>query len=273
MVSVLPEEGRRCPGRDRSSSWAPRSTASWAVSSRAALKVGLLGAYVGRGLMLVLASFVIQNDFLKFLGAAYLIKLAFENLGAPEPGETGEHGQNLEGKGFWSVVLAVELADLAFSLDNVVAVIALSSDLMIVMLRRGHGHHHHALRRRHLHLDDRQGAISQARRLHGGLQHRRRADARRVRSTFTSIPSLKFAISALTLIALHRLRPRQAPAHPPADLRLGGPGHGQRQRAARLGAGAAGRGASRSSSRRCSSSSARWPGCFPSTTTPRTRKP
>lgn len=99
----------------------------------AALKVGLLGAYAGRGLMLVLASFVIENQFLKFLGAAYLIKLAFENLGAPEPGEADEHGQNLEGKGFWSVVLAVELADLAFSLDNVVAVIALSSDLRIVL--------------------------------------------------------------------------------------------------------------------------------------------
>lgn len=100
----------------------------------AALKVGLLGAYIGRGLMLVLASFVIQNDFLKFVGAAYLIKLAFENLGAPEEGEEAEvEGKNLEGKGFWSVVLAVELADLAFSLDNVVAVIALSDNLFIVM--------------------------------------------------------------------------------------------------------------------------------------------
>jgi tellurite resistance protein TerC len=100
----------------------------------AALKVGLLGAYLGRGLMLVLASFVIQNDFLKFVGAAYLIKLAFENLGAPEAGEEAEvEGKNLEGKGFWSVVLAVELADLAFSLDNVVAVIALSDNLALVM--------------------------------------------------------------------------------------------------------------------------------------------
>ncbi|MDP3046017.1 MAG: tellurium resistance protein TerC [Chloroflexota bacterium] len=100
----------------------------------AALKVGLLGAYIGRGLMLVLASFVIQNDFLKFVGAAYLIKLAFENLGAPEEGEEAEvEGKSLEGKGFWSVVLAVELADLAFSLDNVVAVIALSDNLLIVM--------------------------------------------------------------------------------------------------------------------------------------------
>jgi tellurite resistance protein TerC len=100
----------------------------------AALKVGLLGAYFGRGLMLVLASFVIQNDFLKFVGAAYLIKLAFENLGSPEEGEEAEvEGKSLQGKGFWSVVLALELADLAFSLDNVVAVIALSDNLLLVM--------------------------------------------------------------------------------------------------------------------------------------------
>lgn len=100
----------------------------------AALKVGLLGAYIGRGTMLVLASFVIHNDVLKFLGAAYLIKLAFENLGAPEEGEEAEvQGKSLQGKGFWSVVLAVELADLAFSLDNVVAVIALSDNLILVM--------------------------------------------------------------------------------------------------------------------------------------------
>jgi tellurite resistance protein TerC len=100
----------------------------------AALKVGLLGAYLGRGLMLVMASFVIRNPFLKILGAGYLIKLAFENLGEPEAGEEEQiRARSVEGKGFWSVVLAVELADLAFSLDNVVAVVALSSNLYIVM--------------------------------------------------------------------------------------------------------------------------------------------
>jgi tellurite resistance protein TerC len=100
----------------------------------AALKVGLLGAYLGRGLMLFVANFVIHNPFLKILGAAYLIKLAFENLGEPEPGEENQtRTKRMEGKGFWSVVLAVELADLAFSLDNVVAVVALSDNLYIVM--------------------------------------------------------------------------------------------------------------------------------------------
>jgi tellurite resistance protein TerC len=100
----------------------------------AALKVGLLGAYLGRALMLVLANFVIHNHYLKILGATYLIKLAFENLGEPEPGEEEQtRTKRAEGKGFWGVVIAVELADLAFSLDNVVAVVALSDNLYIVM--------------------------------------------------------------------------------------------------------------------------------------------
>lgn len=100
----------------------------------AALKVGLLGAYLGRGLMLIVANFVIHNPLLKILGAAYLIKLAFENLGEPEPGEeTQTNTKKIQGKNFWSVVLAVELADLAFSLDNVVAVVALSDNLYIVL--------------------------------------------------------------------------------------------------------------------------------------------
>ena len=100
----------------------------------AALKVGLLGAYLGRALMLVMANFVIHNHYLKILGAAYLIKLAFENLGEAEPGEENQVGaKRVEGKGFWGVVVAVELADLAFSLDNVVAVVALSDNLYIVM--------------------------------------------------------------------------------------------------------------------------------------------
>src|SRR4030042_3552167 len=42
----------------------------------AALRVGLFGAYVGRGLMLVLASLIIHNPWLKIIGALYLIRPA-----------------------------------------------------------------------------------------------------------------------------------------------------------------------------------------------------
>jgi tellurite resistance protein TerC len=106
------------------------------MQQMAALKVGLLGAYIGRGSMLVLASWVIRNPFLQVLGAAYLIKLAFDHLAvADQPGE--EEMLETERKAasaFWVVVLNVELADLAFSLDNVVAAVALSKVLWVVML-------------------------------------------------------------------------------------------------------------------------------------------
>lgn len=102
----------------------------------AALKVGLLGAYAGRGTMLVLAAWVIRNPFLQVLGALYLIKLAFDYLSvADQPGkEAAMQAPRQAARTFWLVVLNVELADLAFSLDNVVAAVALSSHLWVVML-------------------------------------------------------------------------------------------------------------------------------------------
>ncbi len=103
----------------------------------AALRVGLLGAYVGRGIMLFLASFIIRNPWLKLIGAAYLIRLAFDNLGA-HGGEGSEDedeaGERIKRRTFWGTVLTVELMDLAFSLDNVVAAVSLSDKLWVVMI-------------------------------------------------------------------------------------------------------------------------------------------
>ncbi len=131
MVAPLPSDRPipwppwfRKPGRELSRLLGPQRTA--------ALKVGLLGAYLGRGLMLILAAWVVHNPWLKLLGALYLVKLAAENLG--DSGEPMPHTPVNPGDGrFWRVVLAVELADLAFSLDNVVAAVALSDRLPVVM--------------------------------------------------------------------------------------------------------------------------------------------
>ncbi len=106
---------------------------------KAALTVGLIGAYAGRALMLLLATFIIANPWLRLLGAAYLFKLAIEHLGAPheaweEEEEAEEMAKRVQGKGFWTVVLLVNLADMAFSLDNVVAAVALSKDFWVVFL-------------------------------------------------------------------------------------------------------------------------------------------
>ena len=101
----------------------------------AALRVGLIGAYAGRGIMLVLASFVISNPWLKLVGAAYLIKLALDDLSAHGyEGSEEEGNKSLKERGFWMTVLSVELMDLAFSLDNVVAAVSLSDKLWVVMV-------------------------------------------------------------------------------------------------------------------------------------------
>ncbi|MCC9078417.1 DUF475 domain-containing protein [Litorilinea aerophila] len=112
---------------------------------QAALKVGLLGAYLGRGLMLLIANLLVRNPWIHLVGGAYLIYLGVDALAWPElPELAGEAGQSplqpgKPGQGFWQVVLAVELADLAFSLDNVVAAVALSRHLLVVMLGVGLG--------------------------------------------------------------------------------------------------------------------------------------
>jgi tellurite resistance protein TerC len=100
----------------------------------AALKVGLLGAYLGRGIMLLAASLIISNPWLKLVGAAYLIRLALDDLSAHGYSGDDEQMKPLKTRTFWMTVLSVELMDLAFSLDNVVAAVSLSDKLWVVML-------------------------------------------------------------------------------------------------------------------------------------------
>ncbi len=109
-----------------------------------ALRVGLVGAYVGRVIMLLLAAAIIRNRWLLLLGGIYLIYLAAEHLGrhpretAMAVRESSREGHRRE-RSFWKVVLAVELADLAFSLDNVIAAIALSRQIWVVLTGVGLG--------------------------------------------------------------------------------------------------------------------------------------
>lgn len=108
----------------------------------AALKVGLLGAYVGRGVMLFLATMIITHPWIRLLGAAYLLYLAGHYfvercIGQEEEAasvrDEARPPRLPENPGFWRTVLAIELADLAFSIDNVVAAVALSPVFWVTM--------------------------------------------------------------------------------------------------------------------------------------------
>ncbi|HEY6072393.1 MAG TPA: hypothetical protein VIV15_03140, partial [Anaerolineales bacterium] len=102
----------------------------------AALRVGLLGAYVGRGMMLFLTSFLIHNSWIKLFGAAYLIHLAFDSLEDMAGGGSEEDAEvkPIKVQSFWATVLTVEVMDLIFSIDNVVAAVSLSNKIWVVMI-------------------------------------------------------------------------------------------------------------------------------------------
>lgn len=100
-----------------------------------ALKVGIIGAYVFRGLALLLAAFIIENEWVKALGAAYLIHLMahhFASRHEPELDEAGQVVGKAAGKGFWATVASIELMDLSLGVDNVVAAVALSDKMWVV---------------------------------------------------------------------------------------------------------------------------------------------
>ncbi|MDZ4286893.1 MAG: hypothetical protein U0984_02990 [Prosthecobacter sp.] len=98
-----------------------------------ALRVGILGAYAFRGLALLFASFIIENPWLKLIGATYLMHLMahhFAGKHGPAPAvDTPGHAIK---RSFWGTVASIELMDLSLGVDNVVAAVALSDEFWVV---------------------------------------------------------------------------------------------------------------------------------------------
>ena len=108
-----------------------------------ALRYGIIGAYVFRGLCLVLAGWLVHFWWLKLVGGAYLLFLAikhFANSNKEKLKEIKEEAdavpkskfyRSTVGKigPFWGTVIAIEVMDLAFSLDNVLAAVAYTDSL------------------------------------------------------------------------------------------------------------------------------------------------
>ncbi len=138
-----------------------------------ALKYGIIGAYVFRGICLILANLLIQVWWLKPIGGIYLIYLAIdffrkqynaskeddisevledldedlEELKQDEiPAEEVLETQTEKKKSwiyratigamgsFWSTVLMIEVMDLAFSMDNVFAAVAFTENIFPIWI-------------------------------------------------------------------------------------------------------------------------------------------
>lgn len=90
---------------------------------RKALAYGIGGAVVLRIVGVLLASLILEYWWLRAFGAAYLAYLAISHFVKKEDHET--EGGTKKPMGFWMTVVMLNLTDLAFSVDSILAGVAL----------------------------------------------------------------------------------------------------------------------------------------------------
>jgi YkoY family integral membrane protein len=96
-----------------------------------AIRIGIILGAVFRIFALLVASYIIQNVWLKVLGGAYLVYLAIAHLGKP----VDEEGYDITPKSTYrGVITQIAIADLVFSVDNVISAVSFSSNIVIVIL-------------------------------------------------------------------------------------------------------------------------------------------
>ncbi len=108
-----------------------------------ALKYGIWGAYIFRGIAMIFAAFLIKIWWLKPVGGLYLLYLVFSWWKGKQ--SEGESDNSIEKEShwlykttvggigtFWATVALVELMDMAFSIDNVFAAVAFTPNIILV---------------------------------------------------------------------------------------------------------------------------------------------
>lgn len=101
-----------------------------------ALLYGISGAYAFRVGAILGVVWIIRYPILKLLGGAYLVYLAIKHLFF-QPHEEHVEYSLLERLGvpqFWSVVISIELADLAFALDQVLVAVAFTEEIVLIIV-------------------------------------------------------------------------------------------------------------------------------------------
>ncbi len=99
-----------------------------------ALTYGIAGAYLFRGLALLFASILIKLVWLKVAGGLYLMYLAYKAL-STNVEESGSSKMTIKIpflSALWSTIVAIEMMDLVFSIDNVFAAVAFTPNLWLI---------------------------------------------------------------------------------------------------------------------------------------------
>ncbi|MEQ1554394.1 MAG: TerC family protein [Ferruginibacter sp.] len=110
-----------------------------------ALKYGIWGAYIFRGLAMIFAAFLIKIWWLKPLGGFYLLYLVYDYWKGKQTETTEDDLIDKKSNwlykatvgslgSFWATVCLVELMDMAFSIDNVFAAVAFTPNIILVCI-------------------------------------------------------------------------------------------------------------------------------------------
>lgn len=110
-----------------------------------ALKYGIIGAYIFRGICLLSAAYLVNFWYLKPLGGLYLVYITYSWAKGKLSGNGGGHKVAKDKSeswfykvtvgtigNFWATVALVEVMDLAFSIDNVFAAVAFSKNILLI---------------------------------------------------------------------------------------------------------------------------------------------
>lgn len=97
-----------------------------------ALFYGILGAYLFRFVAIGMGTYLIKIWWIKAAGALYLLWMALQFF--LKKNEEEEEGVAAVPAGFWRTVLAVEIMDIAFSIDSVLAAFGVSDQVWVLYL-------------------------------------------------------------------------------------------------------------------------------------------
>lgn len=102
------------------------------AQSKKALHLGMVLGFVLRLICVLVAAWLIHAWVFKAVGALYLLYISLNHLLPRSPYKAEEKG--VKHLSFWKTVLVVEFTNLIFSVDSILAAVALSPKIWIVYL-------------------------------------------------------------------------------------------------------------------------------------------
>ncbi|HPO09920.1 MAG TPA: TerC family protein [bacterium] len=95
-----------------------------------ALKYGIIGAFVFRLIAILIATHLIRFWYFQLAGGVYLVYICIAHF--IRHSSTEQTTKTGFGRGFWGTVVVVELTDIAFSVDSILAAVGLSNKLWVI---------------------------------------------------------------------------------------------------------------------------------------------